>query len=86
MKVQTAKATQTAIPELEKEEKTLYYLIIGSKPNEIVLNIGEKSYAKIKALEEIKGEFKAEEEMPTMSQETIENQIKNAKQAAKKSN
>lgn len=46
MKITVAKAQQTAIPELEKAEKTLYYLIVKSETTDqkIILNVGEKSY------------------------------------------
>lgn len=46
MKITVAKAQQTAIPELEKAEKTLYYLIVQSETTnqKIILNVGEKSY------------------------------------------
>lgn len=45
-----AKATQTAVPELNQPEKTLYYLIIGEEPNKVVINVGQKTYEKINRL------------------------------------
>lgn len=49
--VTVAKATQSAIPEMGREEKTLYYLIVGEGENKVVINTGEKNYEAIKNLE-----------------------------------
>lgn len=60
LEINTAKTTQSAIPELKREEKTLYFLIIGSDENKTVLNVGEKTYKTI--TETIKNEeFKPNE-------------------------
>lgn len=52
--VTTAKSTQSAMPELGIEEKTLYYLVIGESPNSVKLNIGKKTYNAVKSLTEKK--------------------------------
>lgn len=44
------KSTQTAIPEIQKPEKTLYYLIIGEGENKVELNVGQKTYEKVQKL------------------------------------
>ena len=50
-KVTVAKSTQSAIPELNKPEKNLYYLVIGEGEKSISINVGEKTYEQVKALE-----------------------------------
>lgn len=44
IEVNVAMTTQSAIPELGQAEKKLYYLIIGEKPEQTILNVGEKTY------------------------------------------
>lgn len=50
--VKRAKSTQSAISEIGREEKSLYYLIIGEGDNKVIINIGEKTYEKIGTLVE----------------------------------
>lgn len=50
MKVTTAKAEQTAIPELGKDAKTLYYLIVGEGEKKVIVNVGEKTYKGVQNL------------------------------------
>ena len=50
MKISTAKQTQNAIPELDREEKTMYWLIIGENEDKYALNVGKKSYEEINKL------------------------------------
>ena len=50
MKISTAKQTQDAIPELDREEKTMYWLIIGENEDKYALNVGKKSYEEINKL------------------------------------
>lgn len=52
LEIKTARSEQTAIPELNKESKTLYYLIIGEGTEKIILNIGEKTYTGVQKLTE----------------------------------
>lgn len=48
--VNVAEATQTAVPELGKEAKKMYYLIIGEENNKVIINVGEKTYAGVASL------------------------------------
>lgn len=48
--VTVAKSTQSAVPELNMKEKTLYYLVIGEGETAVKLNVGEKTYNSIKDL------------------------------------
>lgn len=51
MKISVAKSTQTAIPELGREEKTLYYLVVENSTGKgQVLNVGEKTYKGVQEL------------------------------------
>lgn len=51
IEVKTAVSTQTAIPELGKTEKKMYYLVIGEdKETQTVINVGEKTYEKVSKL------------------------------------
>lgn len=52
--IKTVKQNQLAIPELGKEAKTLYYLIIGEGENKIIINIGEKTHNSINELNKTK--------------------------------
>jgi len=55
LSVTVGKATTSAIPELKKEAKTQYYLLIkGEGEEEVILNIGEKTFANIQKLKEVK--------------------------------
>lgn len=45
--VSVTKTVQPAIPEIEKKEQTLYYLIIGEGPERVVINVGLKTYENI---------------------------------------
>lgn len=47
LEVKAATSTQTAIPELGKAEKKLYYLIIGEGAQQVVINVGEKTYTAV---------------------------------------
>lgn len=47
LEIKAATSTQTAIPELGKAEKKLYYLIIGEGEKQVVINVGEKTYNSI---------------------------------------
>nr|WAE43650.1 MAG: hypothetical protein [Microviridae sp.] len=44
IEVNTASSKQEAIPEIGRESKTLYYLIIGEGKEQVYINIGEKTY------------------------------------------
>lgn len=48
--VTTATSVQTAIPTLKREEKTLYYLVVGEEPEQVIINVGEKTYIGVKKL------------------------------------
>ena len=50
MKISTTKQTQGALPELGREEKTMYWLIIGEGEDKYPLNVGKKSYEKVNEL------------------------------------
>ena len=45
---------QTAIPELDKGEKIMYYLIIGEGEKKVVINVGKTTYDNVKSLEKTK--------------------------------
>ena len=60
MKVSTTKQTQGALPELGREEKTMYWLIIGEGEDKYALNVGKKSYEEVNKL--IAREAEKEEE------------------------
>lgn len=45
--IKVAKSTQEAIPDLGKNAKTLYYMVIGEGEDKIIMNIGEKTYNSI---------------------------------------
>lgn len=44
MQVKTASSTQSAIPELGRPEKKMYFLIIGEGEKQVSINVGEKTY------------------------------------------
>lgn len=44
LEVTAAKSVQTAVPLLDKEEKTIYYVVVGEGPDRIVINVGKKTY------------------------------------------
>lgn len=48
--VNVAKTTQTAVPELDMAEKTLYYLVIGEGPVKVQINVGQKTYEAVAKL------------------------------------
>lgn len=50
LEVKVATSTQSAIPELQKEAKTNYYIIIGSDEGVVIINTGETNYTKTKKL------------------------------------
>ena len=50
MKISTTKQTQSALPELGREEKTIYWLIIGEGEEKYAMNIGKKSYNEVNKL------------------------------------
>ena len=50
MKISTTKQTQGALPELGREEKTMYWLIIGEGEDKYALNVGKKSYEEVNRL------------------------------------
>lgn len=50
IEVKTAQSTQTAIPELGRAEKKMYYLIIGEGDDKAEINIGQKTYEKVAKL------------------------------------
>lgn len=53
MKVQVTTIEQTANEVLGKKAETLRYLVLGEGENQITINIGQKSYDKVKkALDE----------------------------------
>lgn len=57
LEIKTAKSVQPAIPELKREEKTLYFLVIGNDDGIVTLNVGEKTFTSINKL--IENEQKA---------------------------
>ena len=63
MKISTTKQTQTALPELGREEKTLYWLIIGEGEDKYALNVGKKSYEEVNKLITKEVEKEAEKEV-----------------------
>ena len=67
MKISTTKQTQGALPELGREEKTMYWLIIGEGVEKYALNVGKKSYEEVNKL--IAKE--AEKEMETVTEKEI---------------
>lgn len=50
LEIKTAKSVQNAIPELKREERTLYFLVIGNDDGIVTMNIGEKTYNSIEKL------------------------------------
>lgn len=50
LEIKVAKTTQTAIPEMGRPEKHLYFLIIGEGENQITINVGPKTYESIQKL------------------------------------
>lgn len=50
LEVNTTKVKQEANAVLGTNEKTLYYLLIGSGENKAVINVGEKTYATVSKL------------------------------------
>lgn len=46
--VKTAESKQSAVEELGKKEKSLYYVIIGDDEDKVVINVGEKTYTGVK--------------------------------------
>lgn len=50
LEIKTAKSVQTAIPEMKREEKTLYFLIIENDDGIVTLNVGEKTFTSINKL------------------------------------
>ena len=50
MKISSTKQTQGALPELGREEKTMYWLIIGEGEDKYTLNVGKKSYEEVNKL------------------------------------
>lgn len=52
MKIGTTTVTQTANELLNTKEKTLYYLIVESVENKLVINVGEKTHSEVKKLME----------------------------------
>ena len=51
LEVKTAAATQSAVPEIGRTEKKLYYLIIGEDAlNSVTINVGEKTFNAVTAL------------------------------------
>ena len=50
MKISTTQQTQSALPELGREEKTMYWLIIGKGEDKYTLNVGKKSYEEVNKL------------------------------------
>nr|WAE43643.1 MAG: hypothetical protein [Microviridae sp.] len=47
VKIQTTRSVLPAIPELERKETTLYYLIIGEGVNKVIINVGDKTYKSV---------------------------------------
>lgn len=50
LEIKTAKSVQPAIPELKREAKTLYFLVIGNEDGIVTLNVGEKTFTSINKL------------------------------------
>lgn len=50
-----ATAQQTAIPELKREAKQMHYIIIKTPKGEVVINSGENTINKLKAISDEKG-------------------------------
>ena len=60
MKISTVKQTQGALPELGRQEKTMYWLIIGEGEDKYALNVGKKSYEEVNKLIEKEAEKETE--------------------------
>ena len=65
MKISTTKQTQGALPELGREEKTMYWLIIGEGEEKYAMNVGKKSYYEVNKLIAIEAEKETEKEQKT---------------------
>lgn len=50
--ITVAKSVQSAMPEIGREEKTQYFMVIASGDEKITINVGEKTYNSIKKMEE----------------------------------
>ena len=62
MKISTTKQTQGALPELGREEKTMYWLIIGENEEKYAMNVGKKSYEEVDKLIAIEAQEKEKRE------------------------
>ena len=63
MKISTTKQTQGALPELGREEKTMYWLIIGEGQEKYAMNVGKKSYEEVNKLIAMEAERDTEKEI-----------------------
>lgn len=50
IEIKIASSKQESIPEIGRESKTLYYLILGEGKEVVYINIGEKTYNGVKEL------------------------------------
>lgn len=50
MIVKTAESKQAAIPELGRDAKSLYYVIIGEGDERVIMNVGEKTFKGVNEL------------------------------------
>ena len=65
MKISTIQQTQGALPELNRQEKTIYWLIIGEGEHKYVINVGKKTYEEINKLITKEAEKETEKEQKT---------------------
>lgn len=47
LEIQTTSVKQEANNILDTKAKTLWYLIIGEKENQVIINVGEKTFDKV---------------------------------------
>lgn len=52
LQVKLGMAVQSAVPETGKPEVKTYYLVLGENEKKVVVNIGEKTFDKIKKLQD----------------------------------
>ena len=60
MKISTTQQTQGALPELGREEKTMYWLINGEGEDKYALKVGKKTYEEVNKFSTKEAEKEAE--------------------------